>query len=251
MKKVEVRGISFNEPMPKVCIPVLGKTDSEILEIFDFLSSMDYDLAELRLDCYEYVEDFLRVRKLLENIRKKTAKPLLFTFRTANEGGMREVSLAKYFELNKMAIDSGAIDMLDIEFSIPYEKAKQLIELAKEKNVKIILSNHNFIKTPTKLEIIDTFMRMQQYDADISKIAVMPKCEDDVLTLLSASLEMKRNVSDRPFVAISMGSMGTISRLTGELFGSCLTFAALDHNKDLGQLNLKDIKKILELLKIS
>ncbi|HEY5575805.1 MAG TPA: type I 3-dehydroquinate dehydratase, partial [Clostridiaceae bacterium] len=153
--------------------------------------------------------------------------------------------------LNKAAIESGAIDLVDVElFSTP-EKINSLIKFAKENNVKVIMSNHDFFKTPAKEEIVSRLVKMQEYGADITKIAVMPKSEEDVLTLLSATLEMKKVKGDRPCITMSMASLGVISRLSGELFGSCMTFAAARQISAPGQVSVKDARHILNLLKLS
>ena len=54
--------------------------------------------------------------------------------------------------------------------------------------------------------------KMQELDADILKIAVMPQNSRDVLTLLSATEEMTRLYAERPLITMSMGGTGLISR---------------------------------------
>ena len=61
---------------------------------------------------------------------------------------------------------------------------------------------------------------MQELGADIPKIAVMPTCRRDVLTLLCATEEMYTEHADRPIITMSMAGTGLISRLCGEVFGS-------------------------------
>ncbi len=248
MKTVEVKDIVFNEGAPKICLPLVGKTEQTILNEVDFLDTVDFDLAEFRVDFYEDVEDFNKVKDLLQKIRQNYNKPLLFTFRTKREGGEYEMSEEKYFELNRMAIESGFIDLVDVELFSSQDKIKELIAFAKGKDVKVIMSNHDFYKTPEKEEIVNRLVKMQEYDADITKIAVMPQCEEDVLTLLSATLEMKKEKGDRPCITMSMASLGVLSRLCGELFGSCMTFVAAKEVSAPGQVNVKEVRNILDLL---
>lgn len=54
---------------------------------------------------------------------------------------------------------------------------------------KVIGSNHDFDKTPAKSDIVFRLRKMQDMEADIPKIAVMPKSRKDVLTLLAATEE--------------------------------------------------------------
>ncbi len=248
MKTVQVKDITFNEGAPKICVPLVGKTEQAIMDEVAFLSSVDFDLAEFRVDFYEFADDLQKVKDILEKIRHNYNKPLLFTFRTKKEGGEYEMSEDKYFELNHVAIESGYIDLIDVELFSSAHKIKELIAFAKERNVKVVMSSHDFFKTPAKEEIVKRLVQMQEYDADITKIAVMPKSEEDVLTLLSATLEMKKEKGDRPCITMSMSSLGVISRLSGELFGSCMTFAAAKKVSAPGQVNVKEVRNILNLL---
>lgn len=250
MKKVQVKNLIFNDGSTKICVPLTGTSTDQILSDIKNLKDIDFDLIELRIDYYEFVEDFNSVNQLLKQIRKLYFKPLLFTFRTKKEGGMYEMSEENYFKLNHFAIESEMIDLIDIELFSSDDKLKELVALAHEKNVKVIMSNHDFNKTPTKEEIVNRLIKMQLYDADITKIAVMPQCEEDVLTLMAATLEMKKEKGDRPFITMSMGSMGVVTRLTGELFGSCITFAALNKSSAPGQINVRNAREILNLFHI-
>ena len=63
---------------------------------------------------------------------------------------------------------------------------------------------------------------MQDMNADIPKIAVMPQNKKDVLTLLAATEEMTTTYADRPIITMSMAGTGVISRLCGEVFGLSL-----------------------------
>lgn len=249
MKTVRVKDIVFNEGIPKICVPLAGRTTEEILNQITYLNRVDFDLAELRVDFYEDAGDFTKVIGLLKKIREIYNKPLLFTFRTIKEGGRQEMSEEKYFQLNSAAVKSGLIDIIDVELFTDREKIIKLIALSKENNVKVIMSSHDFDKTPAKEELVNRLAKMQEYGADITKIAVMPKSEEDVLKLLSATLEMKKIKGDRPCITVSMGTLGIISRVCGELFGSCMTFVSAGQVSAPGQISVDDARNILNLLK--
>ncbi len=242
--------LTFSDKKPKICVPITGKTMKQILDSINLLNKADYDLMELRIDYYENVDDFNNVIRLLQKIKKIHSKPVLFTFRTITEGGMHEFSEEMYFALNSIVIKSGCIDLIDIELFSTGDKEKIIasIELAHVNNVKVILSNHDFNKTPTKTEIIRRLVEMKTLNADIAKIAVMPQQERDVLKLLDASLDIKNKYPELPFIALSMGPLGIITRVTGGMFGSCITFAALNSSSAPGQLNIEDTNYIIEKL---
>ena len=116
----------------------------------------------------------------------------------------------RYFELNRFVIQSGLVDLVDLELFSSEAEVIELIAEAKENNVKVVLSSHDFFRTPPKEEIVARLVKMQGIGADITKIAVMPQSEEDVLTLLAATLEMKKAKADRPCITMSMGKYGVI-----------------------------------------
>lgn len=247
MKTIQCKNLIFNSGLPKICIPLTGKNITSILDEINDLNQVDHDLAELRIDFYEDVDDFSKVVDLLKKIREIYFKPLLFTFRTKKEGGVHDMSEENYFELIHMAIDSGLINMVDIELFSHEESLRKAVAFAHEKHIKVVMSNHDFHKTPDKDEIIKRLVKMQENGADISKIAVMPTCNDDVLELLSATMEVK-NKYGFPCITMSMGRLGAITRLSGELFGSCMTFAVVKNTSAPGQISAAKVKEVLDLL---
>ena len=86
---------------------------------------------------------------------------------------------------------------------------------------------------------------MQMRQADICKIAVMPRDATDVLTLLSATNEMYTHYASVPIVTMSMGQLGMISRVTGQLFGSALTFGSAKASAP-GQLSVQVLRNYLK-----
>ena len=83
--------------------------------------------------------------------------------------------------------------------------------------------------------------------ADIAKIAVMPQNPGDVLTLLSATFEASQSLSC-PVITMSMKGTGLISRLSGEVFGSCLTFGSAGEPSAPGQIDAAQLKRVLEMI---
>ena len=92
--------------------------------------------------------------------------------------------------------------------------------------VHVIASSHDFQKTPEQAVLTERLLAMQRCGADIAKLAVMPQSAADVLTLLAATEEVHRLHPELPLVTMSMGELGILSRISGELFGSCMSFAA-------------------------
>ena len=152
---------------------------------------------------------------------------------------------------------SGYVDLVDVEAFTGEEIVKSMIQEAHSYGVKVIASNHDFDATPEKDEIVRRLRMMQDYGADIPKMAVMPKSKQDVLTLLSATLEMSEQFADRPIITMSMAGTGVVSRLAGtgvvsrlagETFGSALTFGAATKASAPGQINVNELEQVLDII---
>lgn len=249
---VEVRGVRIGEGIPKICVPIVGTTRDEILAAAKSFESVKKDVVEWRVDWFEGVFDFAQVEAVMKELRQVLGNtPILFTFRTANEGGEKAIEPAAYAELNKRAAATGLIDLVDVEAFTGDEVVRDIIESAHESGVVVVVSNHDFEKTPEKDEIVRRLRKMQELGADIPKIAVMPQSRKDVLTLLSATEEMASKYADRPIITMSMSATGLISRLCGECFGSALTFGAVGKASAPGQMNASDLSEILNLIHTS
>lgn len=249
MNTVKIKNIEIGTGIPKICVPIVGSTRDEILLSARQLCQSEADIVEWRADWYEDVLDTDKVLITLAGIRDiMPDMPLLFTFRTAGEGGEREISPEGYKHLNCIVSESGYIDLIDVELFTGDSIVKELIETAHTFGVKVIVSNHDFEKTPCKEELVSRLQKMQELGADIPKIAVMPQNKKDVLTLLLATEEMASEYADRPIITMSMARNGVISRLCGEVFGSALTFGAVGKVSAPGQINVDDLHDILEKL---
>lgn len=249
MKPVIMRNLVIGEGKPKICVPVVGRTLDGILVQVKALRDVEFDVIEWRADFYNLVEDLEAVRVVLREIQKVLPeKPLIFTFRSEAEGGERTLCLEHYMALVKMAIASGYADAVDVELFMGDMEAAELVAEAKKYDVKVIMSSHDFEKTPSEAEIVGRLVKMQQFGADLPKVAVMPHNAADVLILLCATNRMMTEFSNRPVITMSMGGLGLVSRLSGEIFGSALTFASVGEASAPGQIEVETLQKVLDVL---
>ena len=246
---VEVRGVKIGEGVPKICVPIVGKTKEEILAAARSFENVALDVVEWRVDWFEGVFDFAQVEDVLKDLRPALGEtPILFTFRTSKEGGEKAIEADAYAELNKKAAATGLVDLVDVEAFIGDTYVEKVVKTSHECGVKVIASNHDFRKTPPKAELISRMRKMQELGADIPKIAVMPQSTEDVLTLLSATEEMRRCYADRPVITMSMAGTGVVSRMCGEVFGSALTFGAAGKVSAPGQIDVEELRTVLGII---
>ena len=248
MEAVIVRGVEIGTGRPKIILPLTGRDDEELLREAEHIHTLPCDLAEWRLDWCDHVFDLPCLLATAKQLRKALGElPLLATFRTAKEGGEKAILPEEYRKLLTALAESGLADLIDIEAFSGDELVRKLVETCRKNGVKTVLSNHDFQKTPPKEEILSRLTKMEGLGADIPKIALMPTCPEDVLTLLSATVEASRTLS-KPIITMSMGRLGAISRLAGETFGSAATFGSPGKASAPGQVAAKELDLILDVL---
>lgn len=214
---------------PKIIVPIACLSTAQALAVAEQIGRSRADMAELRVDM---LQD-LAVTDLLDAIAEPLAgKPLLFTFRTAAEGGA-EISQQRYLELIELAAWHPSVAAVDIEQDFP--AAAEAFEIAKQAGTPIIASFHDFSATPTSEKMLSRLREMIDAGAAVAKIAVTANSLNDVARLLGVSARC-----GFPVIAISMGEAGAISRISGQIFGSVATFATLSGSSAPGQLSLEE-----------
>lgn len=242
-----VKDLCIGEGKPKICLPIVGKDNQAILEQAQSFKNLKYDLVELRIDFYENIKKDNDVIMLLKQLREILNCPILLTYRSFKEGGHIQLGDEEYIQLIKTVCESHCIDMVDIELMSGNELVFQLVNIAHQNQIKVIMSNHDFEQTPTILDMKDRLEKMEILGGDILKIAVMPNSSKDVIQLLNMTMDMSERLN-KPIVTMSMGKLGVISRICGELTGSAITFASAGQASAPGQIAVKDMNILLEAI---
>mgnify|MGYP002225543819 CR=1 FL=1 len=113
---------------------------------------------------------------------------------------------------------------------------------------RVIASHHDFDAIPDDRILRMLMEQMQQGGADVAKLAVMPQSADDVVRLLKLTNDMKQKYPTLPVVTMSMGALGVVSRMAGEIFGSCITFGAVGETSAPGQIAADKLEDILSVI---
>lgn len=249
IQPLRVRNLTVGEGMPKIVVPIVGRTYAEILDQAGALEELPVDIVEWRADFFDKILDLERTLYTLSALRIILGEvPLLLTLRTAREGGFREIEPSYYLALNAAAAQSGCADLVDVEMFGDGNLAREAIDAVHAAGAPVMGSNHEFHHTPPREELLRRLRAMQQMGADVLKLAVMPESRADVLALLAATAEMFETYADRPIATMSMSALGVASRLVGETFGSALTFGSAGQASAPGQLPVEQLKSALEIL---
>ena len=244
----EIKGIRIGDGRPVICVPVVAPEKEEIIQNIKALTEQHAEMIEWRVDCFSEADNVEAVREVLEAVKPFLSKTVfLFTFRTKQQGGSRRMEEWKILKLNETAAKSGCADLIDLEF-FEATKPEKEIRRFQRMGVRIIASHHDFDETPDDRILHMLLEQMQQGGADVAKLAVMPQNPEDVVRLLKVTNDMKQKYPTLPVVTMSMGALGVVSRMAGEIFGSCITFGAVGETSAPGQIQANKLEDILEII---
>lgn len=245
MNIIKIKNVEIGKGIPKICIPLTGKNREEIIEEMEIVKKSNPDLIEWRVDFFEESDNPERVCEMLGTINDSFKQiPVLFTFRTKEEGGEKSIMSEDYVKLLKEVSERRLADIVDVQVFWYGEKSEDFIKELKETGAVVLASSHHFEGTPSVREMSDALYTMEKRGADIVKLAVMPQSGKDVCALLEATMERKEH-SNKPMITMSMGQSGMLSRICGELTGSCVTFASGKQASAPGQIKADELKKVL------
>ncbi len=245
MNTIKIKNVEIGKGIPKICIPLTGKNREEIIEEMEIVKKSNPDLIEWRVDFFEESDNPERVCEMLGTINDSFKQiPVLFTFRTKEEGGEKSIMSEDYVKLLKEVSERRLADIVDVQVFWYGEKSEDFIKELKETGAVVLASSHHFEGTPSVREMSDALYTMENRGADIIKLAVMPQSGKDVCALLEATMERKEH-SNKPMITMSMGQSGMLSRICGELTGSCVTFASGKQASAPGQVKADELKKVL------
>ncbi|MCU4641304.1 type I 3-dehydroquinate dehydratase [Acinetobacter courvalinii] len=231
----------------KTIVPITAKTrEQAIAQAKVIAANADADLAEFRIDLLNFASDRKQVIALGHELKQILGtKPLIATIRTHNEGGQLTISDADYGKTYQAYLQQPFMDMLDVEMFRDQQIVKDTVRMAHAKKVLIVMSNHDFQKTPPESEIIKRLLKQDELGADILKIAVMPQNKQDVFTLMNATLKVSQQ-SKKPLLTMSMGKLGTISRIATANMGGSFSFGMIGEASAPGQIDVTQLKQFLK-----
>lgn len=242
---MNIKEKEFGTGRPLVCVPIVEKKEEAILKAAQTLSSQPADMIEWRIDWYQNSQNIEKISHIISNLSEILSdKILLCTFRSTPQGGEAQIAGDAYIDMLRTIAQQGKADMLDVEVC-ELEQPENLIKELHKTGAVIVASDHNFSETPSIEVMTEKLFYMKQLGADVAKLAVMPNSRYDVLNLLAATAKIKESAPEYPVITMSMGETGMISRIAGQTFGSCVTFAAAGKTSAPGQMPLEDVVMIL------
>lgn len=237
--------MELNQSKISFCIPLVSETVEDLKKEADTVVKQLPDFAEWRVDYLDPEQDFDQALEVIKNLKKKQVG-IIFTIRSAAEGGAREISDDQRLSMIKKAIESGSCDYVDIEKISDPGFTSEVTQLTLANQVGLIRSYHNFQGVPA-LEKIKEILDRSVMLCDVAKAAYMCHSIPDFVRLEEAGAYYAEK-HDKPLILIGMGEAGEIGRIMPELLSSCLSYAKGTHESAPGQLSLDQIRAARDIL---
>ncbi|HVZ42897.1 MAG TPA: type I 3-dehydroquinate dehydratase [Ramlibacter sp.] len=251
MRPIHVHGSALaGGRLPAICAPLVARDRDALVAEAAAVAARGPDLLEWRVDFFSGIGDARLVIDTAAAIRSAApGMPLLFTRRSMREGGeAASIGEEQVVALYREVCRAGAADLVDFEAASEPRHLSEVRDAARANGVGLVLSWHDFHRTPEPDRLLEGFERAERLGADVAKIAVMPRREEDVLALLQATLRASRALRI-PVVGMAMGGLGAVTRLAGGVFGSALTFAVGANASAPGQVPIDEVRAVLEVLR--
>ena len=221
--------------MSKICVSIaaynLEQLERQINQAFDYGA----DYVEIRFD-FLNLSDMDQAMSIANTINKKA----VYTLRAPDEGGQFKGSISERIAWLKKLSASKPM-LLDVElYTIKYNTS--LADYLKEHNISLLISWHDFEKTPPDAELTKVLYEMRTYSQNI-KMVTNAQTTVDSLRLL----DLYENASRLNLIAFAMGDAGVISRVLCVIIGNApFTYASLEKAISPGQLTIKQMRKLYD-----
>ncbi len=220
----------------KTCVSIAEKTPKKLyFSLKKALKNSDY--AEIRFDFLKQSQ----VPDALELV-KKHLRRCVCTLRPKNEGGIFSGNEKERISILKLISEYNPY-LIDIEYNT-LKKNKNLLNYIKKTKTDILVSWHDFKKTPNESQLNKMFNLMKRFSKNV-KIVTMAKSTNDSSLVLS----LYHDAKPVNLIAFSMGDYGKISRILCLLLGSPFTYVSLGKAVAPGQFSLSEMKSILKMYK--
>jgi 3-dehydroquinate dehydratase I len=250
IKAVDAHGRKLGGETPLIGTPLVGRTRERVLAEAANVIRQKPDIIEWRVDFFDAVGDTDAVIETARALRVVVGKrPVIFT-RRAESGGGERIALGdeKVVELYERVAATRLVDFIDFEMANASEHLRRVRECTRRHEVRLILSYHNLGYTPGHECLVDRFLEAERLGADVAMVQVMPRNRADVLRLLAATAEAD-DKTRIPLISMSVGPLGSVSRMVGGLFGSWLSFAVGESASAPGQIPIGDLVTVFDIIR--
>ena len=200
------------------------------------------DAIEIRYDFFdesEWPSLSERVRHIVDN------KIQIGTIRLQRDGGkFPDARAVERLELWQRILSGKQVpEWLDLERDC-LSDFKALNDMAYPIGVSLLISEHNFVRIPTDMELETFAADIKRVGAQGLKIAAMSNSDSDCDRLYKFAKKYGKKF--QMFAAFGMGETGRVSRLWSLNEGANLTYGSIGHSEAPGQIEVSIMRRALD-----
>jgi 3-dehydroquinate dehydratase-1 len=221
--------------LSRICVSIATHDLEQLKRQINQAFNYGADYVEIRFD-FLNLSDMDQAMSISDMINKKA----VYTLRAPDEGGHFKGSIAQRIAwLKKLAASKPML--LDVELNtIKYNTC--LTDYLKAQNVSLLISWHDFEKTPQDAELKRLLYEMRTYSQNIKMVATAQTTVDSLRLL-----DLYENARELNLIAFAMGDAGVISRVLCVIIGNApFTYASLEKAISPGQLTIKQMRKLYD-----
>lgn len=226
--------------MTKICVSIASPTPEDLKKQIKRAFSYGADFVEIRFD-FLMLADMQEALKIVKDIRKRA----VFTLRSVQQKGKFTGNNGdRIFWLKQLSLSQPML--LDVELHTLHDN-DELVDFFAEQKTRILVSWHDFEKTPTNDKLIDVLGQMRIY-SNYVKIATTARNVQDCIQLL----DLYDVTTELNLISFAMGELGIISRILCTIYGNApFTYAALEEAVAPGQLTVQQMRKLYDMIDLS
>jgi 3-dehydroquinate dehydratase-1 len=218
----------------KTCVSIAETTPKKLLQTLRIaLKKSDY--VEIRFDFLKAEQ----IPQVLETV-KKDLKKIVCTLRPKTEGGKFAGKEKERLSILKLIAEYNPF-LLDIEFNT-MKQNKNLVKYLKTTKTKLLISGHDFKKTPSLTELKKKLNQMSKFSSNVKIVTTAKSTADSTRVLQLYS--KKENIN---LIAFTMGNPGRVSRILSLYLGSPYIYVSLGKPVAPGQFSFDEVKRIINL----
>ena len=228
---------------PKLCVSLMGETLEDIRIKAQKIKESPADILELRADYYE--GDMVRdLSAAFLALRENFDGEVIFTYRSDKTGRFGKLTSDRVRQLLKDAAALHKADYVDVEYALLDDCSNLIDDIRKDASV--ILSEHVYNGPYSADSVYNRLKKLSEYNADMVKYVIMSDSKHDVMQFMEGVIRYKEDYPESHVIAHAMGEIGLISRLSAEVIGSEIAFAALGQESAPGQIDVDTMKSCLD-----
>lgn len=208
-----------------------------MLQLIKKAEAMDAGLIEIRLD-------YLNNPRDMKKIVKSTPLPLIATNRQYEQGGHRPQNEDQRV---RTLLDAAQLGFQFVDVESTTADLDSITRQLKEMGAGLIVSFHDFKRTPNIAEMEKTIHSQIRAGADVCKFVTTANEAGDNISCLLLTLKMSKIAK---VVCFAMGEKGIVSRVLSPLFGAHFTYASVEKGRETasGQPSVADLRELYRRL---